>query len=488
MALRRALRRQASRSPQAHGYVLPLVLVVSLIIGAGLLALAGRSWLGLTGSIRQSQSRQAREIAEAGLAQLVERLNSDYAYLLIKDLADWDSASFTSSICPNSNPDPRTLSRSGSLEQGLGRYQLEAYDFQGSPFYGGKASLRMRGERLKSSNSSAIAATSIVEETFDIKPKDCSQSFGEPTSTSGFPGLLGQYINMGNNDIKGKLSGNVLCLQCYKGSNYDSLSTSQKEALINVGPQAEIDGQIFAGPIDLPPVPTPPASLDYLYSAPPSINSSSTIVAGSTAANQLLNGACVVVNGSPSITHCVVASIALSGNKTLTVDTTKGPVRIYVTGSGATFTGQAAIKHIPASGYPTDLGLFGRPSDPTNQLTDQNVLLAGGATATSLWAYFPDGNVGINGGSKEAAICDASGECTGGDLYGAIWSKTWGGAKCEGCLNTGGSSSTVAQLVVPGDMGTRLFNSFGPQYALGIRDYVALGVSRWSSFMRSGSQ
>jgi hypothetical protein len=34
-------------------------------------------------------------------------------------------------------------------------------------------------------------------------------------------------------------------------------------------------------------------------------------------------------------------------------------------------------------------------------------------------------------------------------------------------------------------MGTQLFNSFGPQYALGIRDYVAVGVSRWSSFVRS---
>ncbi len=110
---------------------------------------------------------------------------------------------------------------------------------------------------------------------------------------------------------------------------------------------------------------------------------------------------------------------------------------------------------------------------------------SGGATTTKLWAFFTDGNVGINGGSKESATCDANGECTGGDIYGAIWAKTWGGAKCEGCLNTGGSSSTVAQLVVPGDMGTQLFNSFGPQYALGIRDYVAVGVSRWSSFVRS---
>jgi type II secretory pathway component PulK len=76
------------------GFVLPLVLIVSLIITTGLMALAARSWLGLSGSIRQSQSRQAREIAEAGLAQLIESLNKDYAYLLIKDLSNWSDNSY----------------------------------------------------------------------------------------------------------------------------------------------------------------------------------------------------------------------------------------------------------------------------------------------------------------------------------------------------------------------------------------------------------
>ena len=479
------------RPSREDGFILPLVLIISLIIGAGLMALAARSWLGLNGSIRQSQSRQAREAAEAGIARLIESLNSSYAYLLIKDLADWNSSSFTSSICPSSNPNSSSLIRSATINNGLGRYSLEKYDFQGSPFYGGKATIRMRGERLKTSNG-AIGATAIVEETLEIKPKDCSGSYGEATSTSGFPGLLGQFINMGNNDIKGKLSGNVLCLQCYSGSQYDSLTEAQKEALINAGPQSEIDGQIFAGPIDLPPVPTPPDSLAALYANPPSITASTTIVGGSTKASELLNGACVVMPAASTtdqpITHCVVNSISLSGNKTLTVNTSGGPVRIYVTGAEAKFTGQAAITHLPATASAASLGLFGRPIDPTNLFTDQNVLLAGGATTTRLWAYFPDGNVGINGGSKESAVCDASGECTGGDINGAIWAKTWGGAKCEGCLNTGGSSSTVAQLVVPADMGTELFNSFGPQYALGIRDYVALGVSRWSSFIKaSGS-
>ena len=76
-----------------QGIVLPLVLVVSLLISAGLLALAARAWLGLSGSIRQSQARQAREIAEAGVARLVESMNREFAYLLIKDCLLYTSPS-----------------------------------------------------------------------------------------------------------------------------------------------------------------------------------------------------------------------------------------------------------------------------------------------------------------------------------------------------------------------------------------------------------
>ena len=98
-----------------QGFILPLVLIISLIISTGLMALAARSWLGLSGSIRQSQSRQAREIAEAGLAQLIESLNKDYAYLLIKDLSDWSDNSYASSICPNSSSGrPLTSSKIGN--------------------------------------------------------------------------------------------------------------------------------------------------------------------------------------------------------------------------------------------------------------------------------------------------------------------------------------------------------------------------------------
>ena len=444
------------------GFILPLVLIISLIISTGLMALAARSWLGLSGSIRQSQSRQAREIAEAGLAQLIESLNKDYAYLLIKDLGNWGDGSYTSSICTNSaSGTPVTSSTIGSS----GRYTLLDYDFQGSPFYGGKATIRMRGERLKSNSS--VAATAIVEESLEIKPKSCTTSFGEPTVTSGFPGLLGQQVVLGNNDVFGTLSGNVLCLQCYDGQDYDSLTREQQEAYIQMKNNGYVAGQIFLGPIDLPPVPEPPADLNF--DTPISITEGREIVAGTN------TGPCRVEDrGSEApITHCVVDSVELNSKKEiLTVDTSAGDVRIYIRGDKFVLTGGAAIKHLPPDAPASSLGLFGRASDPTDTYPDQLIRLAGAASTNALWAYFPDGNMGINGGSKETADCDSSGECTGGDINGAVWAKVWNG-----------SSSNVAQLVVPADIGTQLFNTYGPQYALGIRDYVALGVSRWSSWI-----
>ena len=142
--------------------------------------------------------------------------------------------------------------------------------------------------------------------------------------------------------------------------------------------------------------------------------------------------------------------------------------------------GGAAIKHVPEGQPSTYLGLFGRPADPDNDFTDQSVNIAGASTSNNLWIYFPDGKIGINGGSKGIALdedgetCDElSEECTGGDSYGAVWGKEWNG-----------SSSTIASVNVPDEFPTDIFNDYGENYALGIRDYVAAGVTFWKSFIQ----
>jgi len=132
-----------------EGFVLPLILVTSMLIGAGMMAMTAKAWLGASGAIRQSQGRQAKEIAEAGMARIIEELNSDYAYLLIEDLDQWNETEFLSSVCNNSNLDPASMSRGGLVNNNTGIYTLNAYDFKGSRFYGGNATLRVTGSRIK---------------------------------------------------------------------------------------------------------------------------------------------------------------------------------------------------------------------------------------------------------------------------------------------------------------------------------------------------
>ena len=66
-----------------NGFSLPLVVVAGFILAAGGFALLARSFGGLVNSIRAEQSRQAREIAEAGMAETLENLNRRFNYLLI---------------------------------------------------------------------------------------------------------------------------------------------------------------------------------------------------------------------------------------------------------------------------------------------------------------------------------------------------------------------------------------------------------------------
>ena len=455
------------------GYV-ALVLIIFFTISVALLGTTSRALLGLVSTARQSQSRNARNAAEAGISEVINSLNTTYAHLLVVDSDRWDDPPLFSGICSNSiNGIPQT---SGSISNNS-RFELIKYEFRGSPFYGGKADIRVKGEVLKSGKA---VASAIINQTVQIKAKSCTNSFEEPTTTSGFPGLLAQSVDMGGNDLKGRLSGNLFCLSCAssipercsisEGKPLDEYTLTEKICVIGGNSnQTEIDGEIFLSPVDLPPVPVPPDSMNDLYVNPPSITTSTSIVGGSSESDELLNGACRV--DSSSTTHCVVNNIELSGDELLTIDTTKGPVRIYVAGQTVDFKGQSGMTHIPPESTSVNFGLFGRPIDPANSLEDQKVILRGRASTNNMWAYFPDGHLGIKGGAQNDALCDESGECTGGDIYGAVWSKQWG-------LSNG----TGAQINVPEDMGQQLFNTFGPAYGIGMKDYIAIGVSQWSSF------
>jgi hypothetical protein len=486
-----------ARTKQAEeGFILPLVIILGLILAVGGFTMLARSFAGLFGASRQEQARQAREIAETGLATSIELLNRKYSYLLINcysrsgspptpndciNTGTWSSPQLPSSICPGSDTSTANFPLEKEINTPKGRYRIEFYAYAGTQFYGGTGKLKATGERL-SSDGSRILASASVEQTFDVKPKPCDARFGDPATSSGFPGLLGWDISLGNNDVKGVTSGNVLCILCTVANPSKSDGTyTQAEAEIAVGALAnsDVDGKIFLGKISTPDVPTFPAALKSYVSAK-SISNTTTITASSTtttsAATSNNGGMCATDSSTPPITHCLVNSINLQGQKVLSVDTTKGPVRIYVSGD-ISASGQAGINH---SGEPGKLGLFGNPisSDARcssdSNFTNQTVTLAGTSRPTKaagLFAYFPCGTMGINGGAQATAECTPDGECGGGDVYGALWTKIWDG-----------SASNQAQLVVPKDMGSQLLENFGTSFAISIRDYVALGINSWRGF------
>ena len=121
-----------------EGFVLALVVIVGLILAAGAMALMARSTSGMLGSIRQQQSREAREIAENGTGRVVERLNREYSYLLINcydrdvntvdwsncrskaAIGTWNAPKYGTATCPGSNLSSANMVVDGSVNTSTG--------------------------------------------------------------------------------------------------------------------------------------------------------------------------------------------------------------------------------------------------------------------------------------------------------------------------------------------------------------------------------
>ena len=457
-----------SLSLDERGFTIPLVLVLVLVLGAALMATTTRAWLGYKGVIRQGQARSAREVAEAGSSLLIKDLNSNFSHLLVVNDDDWDNPTLVTGICSNdSSGSPSTTGAVGST----GRYTLKDYTFTGNPFFGGNGVIRVKGEIIGSDNSTI--STSIIEQTIQIVSKPCTSPFNSPLNE--FPGLLALRIDIANNDLLGT-NANAICLQCNNAENIpytcsvnsstplEDLTQSDKECLIKSKSNSVVDGEIYIGDLPVPPVPVAPVELNNV--TPASIGENTTIVSGSTDTNELLDGACIV--DSNNITQCLISDISLAGTKTLTIDTSTGsPVRIFVTGD-ITLTGLSSIEHIPTSAPAARVGLFGRPTDNDNS-NDQEVSLNGGTKVDNIWTYFPDGLVEVNGGGNTGVSC-SNGNCSGGNFHGAVWAKEWEG-----------SSSNVATITVPADMGEEIENYYG--ISMGLSDYAALGISKWNNLI-----
>jgi hypothetical protein len=303
--------------------------------------------------------------------------------------------------------------------------------------------------------------------------------------TSGFPGLLAKNLNLGNNDVAGGVSGNILCIDCT--SMYDYAMPEDKEQAIkeeiNCTSNCNVAGNIYGGPIAMPPVLKFPSSLLNLITFSDITNSTTITWSASSSSN---NGRCATDGNG--VMHCLVRNIKLNNN-TLTFFAPTSPyerrIRVYITG-GVELKGQATINTYSTSGGPSQpwqLSLFGlednNPSidcatdDGTNSLLTGSTALASGNQKIELsgknqinaFIYFPKGCFNFNGGQLSKP-----------EVYGAVWVKGYiqnGG---------GGNGAQYANIEVPPNMGSKLHEQTNLAYGLSIKDYAARGVKSWQLF------
>ena len=212
-----------SRSIDAAGYSLPLVITAALILIAGTAVLANRAGMGLLSSIYQNQSWEAREAAEIGMSQFISELNKETnRYLMVTRSGDtagiWTNSSSSFVKATRTNPcsaateptyanlDPRegtdtakdnsygtwyiqndgkitrtqgTATRGFKLS-GVTRQEITSSGsplniYSNRPTGTGKLVLRVQGFVYR--NGSQVAESELEQE-FELVPKCCKVSFG----------------------------------------------------------------------------------------------------------------------------------------------------------------------------------------------------------------------------------------------------------------------------------------------------------------------
>jgi hypothetical protein len=431
-----------------EGFAVPLAIGMGAIVLLVGLTMIMRSQNDRVIATEQAQNARSYAVAEGGMARSLGYLNGNYQPFLqysydpinpatgktylgldgVSNNGDEETAAVDQwTNLPNPPPCFDSSNFSSIFLQGIigsgstNNYRLLAYRYSS-----GQGTLLVKGSEVNPK------ATTILQQKMAIQPQIAN-------TAANFPGLLATDINLDNNDVLGTVSGNVICTSlanCPIPNNSTSCVNGQPTlnallGAIGAGPNGVVQGRIYVRSVTWPPLPTAPAG---------------TYSLGNIADNMILPrpGDTPDANGKYSYS---VSNIQLSGNKTLTINTTgtpPTPVNLFVSGD-ITISGSAQISH--ASSDAGNFRIYGNPMDPGNNTPDQTFVLNGGASSTNLFIYAPDANVGINGGSSDP------------DISGAVWAKTWH-------LSVG-SSSNNAEISVPDDMPQQVSDLYNNNFVIG---------------------
>ena len=536
-----SLRHQSTLPTAAsHGFALPLIVITGLFLMVGGMAMMARTFGAFRGSIRSSQFMQAQEIAETGMAKVINQLNTSHRYLWLnchrhdlttpafdpastcKDkgataLGNWGTrgtapnlpAATCSPLAANTYGSTITkqeivTAKKDSIDVRIGDWRVESYTYYGNNFDGGEGLLRVSG-RMTSADGAKELATATIEQRVQVRGKPCGAAVSSTATRSSVPGLLAKTMNLGGNDVLG-LGADVYCTEC------DTTGTNAS-ALGQESGNSQVHGEIFRGEIQMPPVPQFPAHLIHAVEEGAIVTTTQNVtIQAETTANtsfdiycdsgaqcsnppQIMRdtGArkpmCVSDSQSPPVSHCLISSI--TGNGDITINTNGGtnPVRLYISGDIVS----NGTGNITSDGGPTDVALFSTDNTCGNSVskgipTFNRSWDISGASSLSAFIYAPCAKVGINGGAQTPSCTSSPGALAPTNPN--FTPLSGGRVDCDsGDINGAvwasvwdGSNSNNAEITVPANMATLLVQAFGEEFNIGANDFVGVGIKDWASF------
>lgn len=381
--------------PQQGGFSLAAVLLVGLAVVLGSLAIANRTTSGRLGSAFQVSNREAREVAEAGIVEIVSELNKETnRRLLVSGRApsSWTTsdAALVNPCTPTSTPTTTAVNYgTTAVTSGTRQFQLETITYSLTPVpvvvgdppsprqaFSGSTPGPLTSGTTKSqvkitvvgrvlNASGGVVSEARVTREFEVVPKCCQRSFGRNRfggTTYGTdsraciapPGGAGLILSLNGGTIGG--SNNTMTITdengttvtqavCRIGTSGGCTSTSTN----TIGPSISVVPKTFSAILP-PPLPSSLSTL-AVGSIPDNNNSRYVRINNTTQKVQLCNSSLTtctdfVDSSSPpqpvcgqdsGSYYCRVTQID-SDNDDLKIDTSNGPIYFYFQNPNSTKT------------------------------------------------------------------------------------------------------------------------------------------------------
>lgn len=439
-----------------------MILLVALVATISTTAVALQAYNAYTNSVRQGLARRAREAAEAGLDTLIESLNRDFPEWLIYSYSGsgpWSFVSKTTTCTPVTSSTPTVAGTVFNLGGREGRYLLNSYTFQGTSYYGGKGRFVMDGELRDSTSNRLLSAARVIQDV-TVLAKACNALPGTASSSDAlWPGLfMGKIGAYDRTQVKLKPSGST---------------------------EAAKPGLVLC---QSDPCPTTSGRWNSVYPPAPTIDTTLTLPptavgTGLTAAS-ISVGLCktfMLPDSAPTSAkrkdadgtwHVSVSSITATGSSSCPTSTrlqiSQTPLRVYL--SGGMNLPQYVILDTSLVARAADFMILGTRSrvgsTPQQTISITEPLGLSGMPAKAFF-YVPAGAVKFQLTVNRPHL-----------LEGAIWAQQYDATA------SATYSGNYVDITVPSDLPSLVFQRLGTGFGVGLRDYVAQGVSHWQSHGR----